>query len=37
MKLTEKHIIKKYFKPLTYGNIESLKLEDDVFFDPKKK
>ena len=37
MKLTEKYIIKKYFKPLTYGNIESLKLEDDVFFDPKKK
>ena len=37
MKISEKLIIKKYLKPLTFKNKDSLNLEDDVFFDSKKK
>ena len=37
MKLTEKEIINKYLRPLTYGKKEALKLEDDIFYDNQKK
>ena len=37
MKITESYIIKKYLKPLTFNNKNSLKLEDDVYYNKKKK
>ncbi len=36
MKITEKDIISKYLKKLTFNNKNSLKLNDDVYYDPKK-
>ena len=37
MKITEPKIINNYLKILTFNNKNSLNLEDDVFYDPKKK
>ena len=37
MKITEPEIIKNYLKNLTFKNKNSLNLEDDVFYDSKKK
>ena len=37
MKITESKIIDTYLKPLTFNNKSALKLEDDVYYDSKKK
>ena len=37
MKLTERDIIKKYLKKLTFNNKKSLNLNDDVYYDSEKK
>ena len=37
MKITEKEIIKKYLKSLTFNNSNSLNLMDDIYYDKKKK
>jgi thiamine-monophosphate kinase len=37
MKITESKIIDTYFKPLTFYNKNALMLEDDVYYDSRKK
>lgn len=37
MKITEENIITDYLKPLTFNNINSLNLSDDIYYDNKNK
>ena len=37
MKITDIKIIKKYLKPLTFNNKNSLNLVDNVYYDSKNK